>query len=62
MKFNGTHQLLVHADGRNLLGYRLHRTTKNTEASLVVSKKTGLEVNAQKKRFTIMYREQNKVK
>ena len=62
MKLNGTLQFLVYADRRNLLGCSIHITTKNTEASLVVSKKTCLEVNAKKARYTFMYREQNKVK
>lgn len=63
MKLNGTHLLLVYADGHTLLGYSIHSKTKNTEASLVVSKKkNGLEVNAKKTRYTFMYRERNKVK
>jgi hypothetical protein len=35
---------------------------KNTEASLLISKETGLEVIAEKTRYIFMYREQNKVK
>jgi hypothetical protein len=62
VKLNGTHQLMFCADSHTLLGYSILSTTKNTEASLVVSKKTGLEVNAKKTRYTIMYCEQNKVK
>jgi hypothetical protein len=50
VKLNGTQQLLVYVDGNYLLDYSIHSTTKNTEASLVVSKKTGLEVNAKKTR------------
>jgi hypothetical protein len=57
VKLNGTHRLLVNADGHTLLGYSIHSTTKNTEASLVVIKKTGLEVNTKKTRYSIMSRE-----
>jgi hypothetical protein len=62
VKLNGAHQLLLYADGHTLLGYSIHSTTKNIETSLVVSNKTGLEANAKKTRYTIMYREQSKVK
>jgi hypothetical protein len=50
VKLNETHQLLVYADYHILLGYSAQSTTKNTDASLVVSKKIGLEVNAKKTR------------
>jgi len=45
-KLNGTHQLLVNADGVNVLGGRVHTTKKNTVALVVASKENGLEVNA----------------
>jgi hypothetical protein len=32
MKLNGTHKLLVYADGVNLLGYNIVTIKKNTEA------------------------------
>jgi hypothetical protein len=41
LKLNGTHQLLVHAGGDNILGGSVH--TINTDA-LVVASKTGLEM------------------
>jgi len=45
LKLKGTHQLLVYADV-NILGGSVHTIKKNTGASVVVSKETGLEVNA----------------
>lgn len=62
MKLNGTLQLVVYADGYTLLCYSINITMKNTEASLLISKETGLEVIAEKTRYIFMYREQNKVK
>jgi hypothetical protein len=43
LKLNGTHQLLVYADDVNI-----HTIGKNTEALVIASKETGLEVNAEK--------------
>jgi hypothetical protein len=48
LKLNGTHQLLVYADGVNILGGSVHAIKKNTEALVVASKEIGLEVNAEK--------------
>jgi hypothetical protein len=48
LKFNGSHHVLVYADGVNLLGERVHVTKRDTEASLVASRKMGLEVSAEK--------------
>lgn len=47
MKFSGTHQLLVCADDINLLSGNIHAIKKNTGASLVPSKESGREVNAE---------------
>jgi hypothetical protein len=41
------------------LGGRLHTTKKSTEALVVASKQTGLEVNADKTKYTVMSQEQN---
>ena len=57
MKLNGTHQLLVYVV--NILGGSLHTTRINTEASVVASKNTGLEVNADKAKYMVMSRDQN---
>jgi hypothetical protein len=56
---NGTHQLLVHADDINILGGSVHAIKKNTEALVVASKVTGLEVNAEKTNYMVMSRNQN---
>jgi hypothetical protein len=47
LKLNCMHQLLVYADV-NILGISIHTIRKNTDALVVASKETGLEVNADK--------------
>ena len=47
LKLHSTNRLLVYADDINTLGGSVH-TIKNTEALVVASKETGLEVNADK--------------
>jgi hypothetical protein len=59
LKLNGTHQLLAYADNVNVLGGSVHTIEKNTEASVVVSKEIGLEVNSEKTKYTITPRDQN---
>ena len=54
LKLNGTHQLLVYADDVNRLGGSMHSIKKNTEALIVGSKETGLEVNAAKTNYMVM--------
>jgi hypothetical protein len=54
LKLNGTHQLLVYADGVNMSGGSMLNIKKNTEALLVASKETGLEVNADKTMYFVM--------
>jgi len=46
LNLNGTHQLLDYADDVNTLGRNAHTVKKNTEALVVASKETGLQVNA----------------
>jgi len=46
LKLNGTQQLLVYVDDVNILGGSVRTTKKNTEALVVASKETGLEMNA----------------
>jgi hypothetical protein len=55
LKLNGTFQRLVYAEDVNILGRDVH-TTKNREALLVASKEVGLEVNADKTMYMIMFR------
>ena len=59
LKLNGTHQLLVYADDVNMLEVSAHTVKENAEALLVDSKKTGLEVNADKTKYMVMSRDQN---
>ena len=55
-KLNGTHQLLVYADYVNILCGSIHTIKKNTEAVVVASKESGLEVNADKTKYIVMSR------
>ena len=48
------HQFLVYADDVNLLGGSVHTIKKNAEALAAASKETGLEVNADKTKYTVM--------
>ena len=58
LKLNGTHQLLVYADD-NILGISIHTRKKNTEALVVSSKVTALEINACKTKYMVMSQDQN---
>jgi hypothetical protein len=53
---NGTHQLLAYADDVNILGGSVYTVKENTKASLVGSKQTGLEENADKTLGMVMSR------
>jgi len=59
LKLNGTHQLLVYVDEVNTLGGSIHTTEKNTEALVVTSKETGLQVNVHKTKYMVMSRDLN---
>jgi len=59
LKFYGTHQLLVYADDVNILGGSVHTVKENIEGYIVASKETGLEVNADKTKYMVMYQDQN---
>jgi uncharacterized protein YfaS (alpha-2-macroglobulin family) len=54
LKLNGTYQLLVHADDVNILGRSVH-TIKKSASALVVANKIGLEVNADKTKYIVMF-------
>jgi hypothetical protein len=49
LQLNGTHQLLVYADGVNLLGHNINTIKKNAGALNDVSKEVSLEVNRENK-------------
>jgi hypothetical protein len=59
LKLNSTHQPLVYADDVNILDGSRHTIRKNTEALVIVSKRIGLEVKAEKTKYMVMYRDQN---
>jgi hypothetical protein len=59
LKLIGTHQILVFADDANILGGSLHTINRNTEALVVTSKEVGLEVNADKSKYMVMFRDQD---
>ena len=52
MILSDTHQP-VYADV-NISGRRIHTIEKNTEALVVASKETGLEVNGDKTKYKVM--------
>jgi len=57
VKLNGTHHLL-HAYDVNILGRSVHAIKKNTEAILVASKESGLEVTTDKTKYLVMSQDQ----
>ena len=59
MKLNGTRQLLVYTDDVNILGGSVHTVKENAEALVVASKKSGLEVNADKTKYMVMSGDKN---
>ena len=59
LKLNGTHQLLVYVDDVNILGKSVRTIQKNTEALVVASKETGLDVNADRTKYRVMSPDQN---
>ena len=54
VKLNSTHQLLVYADGVNILGRSICTVRKNAEALAVANKENVLEVNADKTKYMDM--------
>jgi hypothetical protein len=53
---------LVYADDVNILGGSLHAIKKNTEAFVVASKEIGLEVNADKTKYVVLWRSECRAK
>jgi hypothetical protein len=54
LKLNGTHQLLVYADVNTLVG-SIQTINENTDALVLTSKEIGLEVNADKTKYMVMF-------
>ena len=59
LKLNGTYQLLIYADDVNILGGKVHNIKEKTESLIVASKEIGLEVNADKTKYMVMFHDQN---
>jgi hypothetical protein len=59
VELNGTHQLLIYADGVNLLGDNINTIKKNTEALIGARKEVGLEVNREKTTHMLKSHHQN---
>jgi hypothetical protein len=59
LKLNGTHQLLVYADGVNLPGDNTDAIQKNMETLIDASKEVGLDVTPEKTKYMLLSRHQN---
>jgi len=44
-----------HANDANILGRSIHTIKKNTEALVIASKEIGLEVNADKTKYSVAF-------
>jgi hypothetical protein len=58
-ELNGTHQLLVYADDVNLLSNSVSIIKQNLETLLGASRDIGLEINAEKTKYIIMFHHSN---
>ena len=56
LKLNGTHQILAYVDDVNILGGSIHTVKENAEALVVANKEIGLEVNADKTKYMVIWR------
>ena len=56
---NGKYQLLVYADDVNKLRENLQTIRENTEIFMKASKVIGLEVNSDRTKYMITFRQQN---
>jgi hypothetical protein len=59
LKLNGTHKLLAYADDANQLRDNIDTIKKNTKTLINVSKKVGLETNAEKTKYILLSHHQN---
>jgi hypothetical protein len=58
LKLTGCHHFLIYVDDVNILSGSIHTLKKSTEALVFASKETGLEVNADKTKYMVMFRDQ----
>lgn len=58
---NGTYQILVYPNGKNLLDANIHVTNKNTEALLNTSNEDRIEVNVKITQCMLISRHQTMV-
>jgi hypothetical protein len=59
LKLNGIHQLLIYADGVDLLGDNIDTIKKNTKTLIYSIKVISLEVNAEKTKYMFLSRHEN---
>jgi len=57
-QWNGKFQLPIYADGDNILGGNVLIVKENVESLVDASKESGLEVNANKTKCMVLYRDQ----
>jgi hypothetical protein len=50
---------LVYVDYDNIMGRNVHTIKENAEALVVARKENGLEVNADKTKYMVMFRDKN---
>jgi histidinol-phosphate/aromatic aminotransferase/cobyric acid decarboxylase-like protein len=59
LKLNGTHQLLACADDVNILENNVDYIKKHRETLIDASEEVGLEVNAEKTKYVLLFLHQN---
>jgi hypothetical protein len=59
LEFNGTRQLLVYADGVNMMDENINTIKKTPKSLLHYSREDGLEVNTKKTKYMVKSRRKN---